>query len=293
MEDEKKVFSNLDVPCLKSEKLKETIKDKKLVLRKGQKKLRIKTKDMEIDDIFRDLETTYDKDGNIVDTRFNEETQSFIRDFLASKKVEFNDTGYLSLRNACYNLKMEDRFDLCKMLELKTNHLVDAEGRYRKVNNNIFNNSSDKARAIGGAALGAGAGAIVQSTKQDLITGLSSGKIVGSIADSLNGNIVTGALSGPVTDVLSGPISSVVTGINTVANIGGGIIAGAAVGIASKSAVNIVNNITTRIKSNKKYAEFLNKDAELYEKENAEELARMENDVKAEHGLEDNHALAA
>ena len=54
-----------------------------------QKKLRIKTKDMEVDDIFRDLETTRDKDGNIIDTRFDEETQAFIRNFLAAKKCLF------------------------------------------------------------------------------------------------------------------------------------------------------------------------------------------------------------
>ncbi len=294
MENEKKVFSNLEVPCLNSDKLKESIKNKKLVLKKGQKKLRIKTKDMEIDDIFRDLETTYDKDGNIIDTRFNEETQKFIRDFLEAKKVEFDDTGYLSLRNACYNLKMEDRFDLCKMLELKTNHLVDADGRYRKVGNNIFNKSSNKVRAIGGAVLGAGAGLAIQSTKQDLITGLNSENIVGNITESLNGNFVTNALSGPVSDVLSGPIKGVVTGINSIANIGGGAVAGIALGIASKSVVNAFNNITTRINSNKKYAEFLNKDAELYENENKEELQKMENNVKSEHGLEEeNHSLAA
>ena len=290
--DEEKVIRNLEVPCLDSDKLKETINNKKLVLKKGQKKLRIKTKDMEIDDIFRDLETTYDKDGNIIDTRFDKETQDFIKEFLAAKNVEFNNTGYLSLRNACYNLKMEDRFDLCKMLEIKTNHLVDAEGRYRKVDNNIFN-SSTKKRAIGGAILGAGAGAAIQATKQDLVTGLSSEKIVGGITESLNGNFVTKALSGPATDLLSGPIKDVVTGINSVANIGGGVVAGAAVGIASKSVVNTFNNMTTRINSNKKYAEFLNKDAELYEKENLEELKRMANDVTIKNNLEEKHSLAA
>ena len=292
MEDEK-VISNLEVPCLDSDKTKETIKNNKLVLKKSQKKLRIKTKDMEVDDIFRDLETTRDKEGNIIDTRFDEETQAFIRNFLAAKNVEFNDTGYLALRNACYNLKMEDRFDLCKMLETRTDHLVDADGRYRKVGNNIFNNSSTKGRAIGGALLGAGAGVAVQATKQDLVTGLSSDKIVSGITDSLNGNFVTKALSGPAADLLSGPIKDVVTGINSVANIGGGIVAGAALGIASKSVVNAFNNITTRINSNRKYAEFLNKDAELYEKENLEELKRMAKDVQKEHDIEEKHSLAA
>jgi hypothetical protein len=260
---------------------------------------------MEVDSILRDLETTYDEYGRIIDTRFDEDTQEFIREFLKAKKVEFNDTGYMSLRNACYGLKAEDRLDLCKMLEIKTNKIVDADGRYRSVGNNFFNKASGKTRAIVGGVAGAGAGALVQNTKQDLFTNLSADKTMKGISDSITSKVpdidlgltkieLGSSLAGAANTVLSGPLNAVITAINGIANIGGGALVGAAVGFASKCVVNLVNNIVTRVKTSKKYKEFLEKDSELYEKDNEEEIAKMNNSVREEYGMEvEGHSLAA
>lgn len=64
---------------------------------KSKKEGQVLNQNTECDKMLQEMEVTY-SDGKVIDTRFSSEIQDEIRKFLESKKIEYNDTGYLSLR---------------------------------------------------------------------------------------------------------------------------------------------------------------------------------------------------
>ena len=62
----------------------------------------------ELNNILMDLEATR-KDGKYLDTRFSEEMQNQIILFLSEHSISFENTGYLSLRQAIYSLPNKEK----------------------------------------------------------------------------------------------------------------------------------------------------------------------------------------
>lgn len=197
------VVKNLDIPMFDNE---ENLRAKKTYkLKETNKPFRVFTKDMLIDDIFQELETTRNDEGDIINTRLSKEAQDYMKLFFQGKGVEFNDTGYLSLRGVFYDLNRQDRIDLCRNLSIKFNLGVDVD-RALDEGKSFF----DKAgKAAAGVALGVGAGTIINNTNPTLITDK-----IGTVAkDAINRTVssqefqdtVNGALTNIATDALNDP----------------------------------------------------------------------------------------
>ncbi len=299
--------------------------DKKLqkyILKKNSKPIRLLTKDIIIDDIFQELETTKDSEGKIINTRFSNEIQEYIYNFLKNKNISFEDTGYLSLRNACYGLKYNDRLELCRNINIKFDKNIDIESRINN-SNGLFSNSKIVA---GSTALGVGAGAILNASNSNLIPNKISNfgqnmveqvvdnnlptvtESVTNVANEYVNNNVWEFVKKPVSEAINGLITDNAPTLGESAkeyandfindtvlkntlpiNLVAGGLMGIGVGIvgaATKGLYNIVKNTVNRVSISKKNKEFIEIDNNLYKEENLNEAKRISSLLNQETGLE-------
>ena len=139
----------------------------KYAIKRNRRTFRVKSKDSYVDDIFLDLELTKDRNGKIVDTRFPKNIQDDIRAFLREKNVKYTDTGYLSLRAACYDLKTKDRIELCRRISYKFNKNVNIEKRLKKAGGFFETNKKALAGIGGGIVLGTAGGLLLNYKKTE------------------------------------------------------------------------------------------------------------------------------
>lgn len=105
---------------------------------KTSKKRKIVNQEYELSKIIRELEIKKDDNGNIIDTRFSNYIQERIRVFLKEKKINFKDTGYISLKQALYSLNFEDKKALCNIINNELGNQIDIETRLKKYKNSFF-----------------------------------------------------------------------------------------------------------------------------------------------------------
>ena len=266
------VVKNLNVGLLNNRELSDNIKKGNYVVSKKSKPFRLLSSDEAIDNLFNVLETTRDpRTGEIVDTRFNDEIQDFIRSYLAEKGVMFHDTGYQSLRAACYSLDTKNRLELCRNIKYKFDKNVDIDNVLKGTS--FFDKIKNKlALGSGGALLGAAAGGIATLIKPEVGPNLIRQPIKDATENIIKENVPL--FTNKVNEVANSFIENNVLSKALPINLGIFTSAGIASGLLGSvvtSAYDIVKNIKNRIEHNRSYKEFLEKDSELYYKDNEKE----------------------
>ena len=274
------IVKNVDFSYLNGNKeMINTIKNGNYQVDKSHNKFRLFTKDMAIDNLFNELETTKDNNGTIIDTRFNNEIQEFIRGFIIEKGYEFIDTGYQSLRAACYNMNTKDRLELCRYINYKFDKKIDIDKTMKGTK--FFDKFKDSSAAmLGGATIGAGVGAAVNMVKPELGADLIRDPLKKTTEKIVQENALP-LFQKPITEfanfILDNKVLNQALPVNLAVFTAGGLAVGA-VGSCLSTVYGIFNNISKRIKNNKKYEEFIEIDNQIYamdNKEEADKISRM------------------
>lgn len=155
---------------------------------RNKKERAVLTRENELEKILQELEVTI-IDDEIIDTRFNEEAQEKIREFLKKKKIDFVDSGYMSLRQTIHNLDFMNKKELCHILNDLLHRELQIEERLNKRKGNFFEKIKQGGKKISnGAFLGAGAAAAINSIDPALLAGPLNGTVLGYIAEKLMSN---------------------------------------------------------------------------------------------------------
>ena len=241
----------------------------------------------ELNKILQEHEVTFDNEGIILDTRFNENDQNIIRGFLKSNNIIYEDTGYLSLREAIYSLDNEKKEELLNKLDITK----EQEDRLAKLNDNIFTRFAKKVIAPVGAAAAAGTGIAtsVNAVDPTILSGALNTGIVGTIVSKLANSKVIGWITGAVTGVVNvvgkhiPVIGSIISKASAIENIAVLTVAGAGVGligVIGKGIYNALKNKKRRYETQELQQQILKKDDELYGKTDIEEIQKMRTVLK-------------
>ncbi len=241
----------------------------------------------ELNKILQEHEVTFDNEGDILDTRFNENDQNIIRGFLKSNNSIYEDTGYLSLREAIYSLDNEKKEELLNKLDITK----EQEDRLAKLNDNIFTRFAKKVIAPVGAAAAAGTGIAtsVNAVDPTILSGALNTGIVGTIVSKLANSKVIGWITGAVTGVVNvvgkhiPVIGSIISKASAIENIAVLTVAGAGVGligVIGKGIYNALKNKKRRYETQELQQQILKKDDELYGKTDIEEIQKMRTILK-------------
>lgn len=241
----------------------------------------------ELNKILQEKEVTYDQEGKIIDTRFNENDQSIIRGFLKSNNIIYEDTGYLALREAIYNLDNEKKEELCNKLDITK----EQEERLAKLNDNIFTRFSKKvvAPVVAAAAGGTGIATAVNAVDPTLLAGALNTGIVGTIVSKLANSKVIGWITGAVTGIVNvigkhiPVIGSIISKASAIENVAVLTVAGAGVGLIGaigKGIYNAIKNKKSRYETQELQKQIIKRDEELYGQTDIEEIQKMREILK-------------
>ena len=226
----------------------------------------------ELNNILMDLETTKDKD-QLIDTRFNEDIQKIIREFLKNNDIKFEDTGYRSLRQTIYALNNEQKRSLCNLLNMNLDKGIDIDKRINTAKRKL-NVVATSASAVGaGALLGSQVAGLVNSFDPGLAAGVLNGTVLSAWLQSVTGKEWFAKLAGGLglvgsevlqhIPVIGTAVQKVFAAENLAAfsaiGAAGGLAVGAGLGIASA-----VERIHTNKKTKEETEKFLKLDAEKY-----------------------------
>lgn len=256
---------------------------------KKRKKINVEN---ELNVILQDLELTRDTDGMLIDTRFSEDIQKFINDFLDSKYIDYNKTGYLAMREVIYNLDFNTKKELCNKLNIATNKGIDINERLEKAQKKIgiLDIASNATLAASrGFAWGGGIATMINSVDPALLAGPLNGTAVGLwLQEKIDSSVISslgGILSGVGTEVLENIpvigehfenyfafenlVSLCATG--TSAAVVGSLVVGAFQ--VGKGAIDSKN-------AQKEYNKLITADREKYKTENEKELQNVINNAQ-------------
>jgi len=138
----------------------------------------------ELNNILSELEITKEND-KIIDTRFDEKNQENIREYLKLMGVQFDDTGYLSLRQTIYALDVEKKKELCNHLNSLLNKNIDIDKRIKKAKRKLNVISSSAASIASGAALGMHVANTINSIDPALTAGFTNGFFISKWIESI------------------------------------------------------------------------------------------------------------
>ena len=258
---------------------------------KNKKAGKVISKESECNKILNELEITRNSAGGVTDTRFSEEVQVIIRDFLKTHDVNFLDTGYLSLRQTIYTMDFEKRKMLCNIINNKLGKGIDVNGRIDgKKKNSLFTGVKKVAASAGaGFATGVGAATTVNAVNPAILSGLINGSAVGVFTFLNSGSTIGGVAAGggtvgagflaqelPIIGGVSEATHSVENLISC--SVTGGII-GAGVGVASilgVQAVKTIKNMHNQFSSMKEQKKILEFDSFKYGNDNKVEIEKMQ-----------------
>ena len=235
----------------------------------------------ELNNILMDLETTKE-DGKYIDTRFSEEAQKAIRDYLKDNNIEFEDTGYRSLRQAMYNMDAAQKRGLCDLLNIKLGRNIEVEKRVASAKRKLNVISSTAATVGAGSALGVQIANTINSVDPGIAAGVLNGTVLGTWLASVTDKPWFGALTGGLgligTEVLEhvpiigGVCEKIFAAENLAAfatlGAAGGLVVSTGLGLASA-----IKKIYSYAKNKKENEEFLKLDASKYAEVDKEELA--------------------
>lgn len=241
----------------------------------------------ELNNILMDLETTKE-DGHFIETRFNEEEQKVIREFLEKNKIKFEDTGYISLRQAIYNLKDEEKRSLCELLNNQFGKGIEVDKRIESAKKKLNVVATGFTTAGAGLALGLQAATVVNSIDAGAVAGVLNGTVLAAWIQSISGKEWLDQLSGGLgligsevlqhIPVIGGVASKFFAAENLAAfaTIGaaGGLAIGTGLGVAS-----VIKKIHSSKMNKKEMEEFLKLDSEKYGATDQPELIEIQNNI--------------
>lgn len=236
----------------------------------------------ELDKILQELETTQDKDGQIIDTRFSDNDQSIIRSFLRTNNVIYEDTGYLSLREAIYSLDNEKKEELCLKLNMNQNQ----QERLNKLNDSLFTRLRKKfiTPIAVAATSGVGIATSINSVDPTMLAAPLNGTLLGNIISKLTDSKVIGWISGIITGGLNfigkfiPAIGGLVNKVSAIENIAVLAVAGAGVGllgVIGKGIYDAIKNRKEIFNTQKNRKKIIEKDNLLYGEKDVEEINKM------------------
>ena len=247
--------------------------------------------------ILQELEVTKNSSGLVIDTRFPKEIQEEIRNFLITHKVNFINTGYLSLREAIYNLDFDSKRELCNIINNRLGRGISVEERIKSKKSSFFKSFGKNSAMIGGStASGVGIATAVNSVDPAIIAAPLNATALGLVIHEYTQNPVLAGILG-----LTGGTGSAFLGYVPIAGevfenalavenmIACGTL-GAGLGISSVIISNIVKTIKNagnKFSNMRNRKEILSYDAELYKADNEEEIKTMQKLVKQNNSLEE------
>ena len=234
----------------------------------------------ELNNMLMELETT--KDGNeYIDTRFSEQIQEEIKNFLKTNNIEYVDTGYRSLREAIYSLDFNKKRSLIEILNSKIGKELNIEERMKKAKRKLNVVATTSSTVGTGFAVGASVASTVNSVDPAILSGALDGTLLGAWIKSKTGKNwftaidtglgIIGGMGVEHIPIIGGVMEKFFAAQNlaTLSVIGatGGLITGGAL-----TAASIAKNIHSHIKANKETKKFLKLDSSKYAEEDKKEM---------------------
>ena len=239
---------------------------------KSRKEIVKVNKSNELNNILMDLESTKE-DGKYVETRFNQQAQNEIRQFLKDNGISFNDTGYRALRATIYGLDDDKKRELCESLNIKLAKGIDINDRINKAGKKLNVAANTVAGISAGAAVGVNIANTINSIDPAIVAGTLNGTVLGAWIKNISGNNWLAGLTAGVgligTEILEHipVIGTAATKIFAAENLAtlasagaiGGAVVSAGLGIAS-----VVKKIHETNKNKKEIKKYLELDAQRY-----------------------------
>ncbi len=251
-------------------------------LHKIDKYKRVTNKTFELNRILQELEITKDKNGNFIDTRFNDTIQKAIVDFLNTNGILFENTGYLSIRDTIYNLNDDKKEELCKIISNLKGSNVDFDKRLSDFNDGLFKRFGKKYlkdMSIG-ATTGIGLATTVNSVAPTAIPALVNGTFIGKIVEKLSSSPILGWFSGALSGVgtFLGNYFPTLGKIFSMENLAIFAIGGAGIGLLSaigKKICSIIKNRKDRFNAMSDAKKLQELDNKLYSETDREEIIAL------------------
>lgn len=258
---------------------------------KNRKAGNVISQESECNRILNELEITTNADGIVTDTRFNEEIQTIIRDFLKDNNVSYLDTGYLSLRQAIYSMDFEKKKMLCNIINTKLEKGIDVNNRIESKNKNSIFKSVKKTAISTGAGITTGVGVATAINSVDPaimaapINATALGTTLYELTNSKYAGLASAAAGAGGTAILERiPIvgkgfENIFAAENLIAGSVTGALIGTGVGIASilgAQAVRTIKNMHNQFSNMKEQKELLEFDSLKYADDNKAEFGKMQ-----------------
>lgn len=260
---------------------------------KNKKSVKAANISNEINNILLDLEATK-IDDKYVDTRFNEECQETIKQFLNDNNIMYTYTGYRSLISAVYSMNDDLKLKLAKQLNIILARDEEIDTRLEK--------AGEKLNVVAATATAAGIGLSVGKEIANTINDINPA--IGATAIATTGGSFLGDWLAKITG--KSWLKKLTTGVATVGTavlgffgIGKGIMAignnvvfstaGTIVGTAIGPVLSIISTIKDIIekkKLNKKFKEYNKLDAEKYAEDDAKEFEVLKQKMTEEVSIE-------
>lgn len=257
---------------------------------KNRKAGNVISQESECNKILNELEITTDPSGVVTDTRFSEDVQTTIRDFLKNNNVNYLDTGYLSLRQAIYGMDFEKKKMLCNAINTKLGKGIDVRNRIESKKKNSIFKSVKKTTAFAGAGFVTGTtfATAINSVDPAImaapINGTALGTVLYELTNSKYAGLASAGAGGVGTAILERiPVigksfESIFAAENLIAGSVTGTLIGAGVGVASilgTQAVKTVKNMHNQFSGMKEQKKLLEFDSLKYENDNKDEFGKM------------------
>lgn len=258
---------------------------------KNKKAGKVISKESECNRILNELEITKDSSGAVLDTRFSNDVQDSIREFLKSQNVEFLDTGYLSLRQTIYSLDLEKKKTLCNIINNKLGRNINIEERLNSKKSSFFKDIKKTAiSTTAGFTTGVGVATAVNSVNPAILAGPINGTALGVALNGLlkdgNASAIAGGTLGIGSSFLvqlvpfAGEVAkNVEAAENLIASAAVGGLVGAGVGVASvlgTKAVKTIKNMHNQFSAMKEQKQLLEFDSFKYKDDNQAEIEKMQ-----------------
>lgn len=255
---------------------------------KNRNEIKTVNENNELNSIISDIETT--KDGNLtIDTRLSADLQNIVRVYLKNNNINFQDTGYRSLRQAMYSLDINTKRGLVDLLNNKSGKGINVQERIEKSKRKL-NVVAVGATTTGlGLKMGVDAATAVNSVNPGLLAGGINATFLANWVEKVTDKKWYSAMAGGLgyigTNILEnlpvvGGIAEDAFALENIVSLGaigatGGLITGAALGLTSS-----VKQILNYRKTKKENDEFLKLDAEKYKDDDINEFKEIKHNLE-------------
>ena len=264
---------------------------------KNNKYKKVISRESRCNKVLEKLELSFDNNGKVIDTRFNENAQEIIRTFLKEKKINYIDTGYLSLREQIYKLEYNQKVELANRINNTLGNKINIEKELKNTKENFFEKLKRTQKRITLTTTTATMAAVGINSIDPAIT---AGPINAILSTTLIKRITNSKLIQNITGIstLIGTklleyipvLGKEFKKILAIENLGLFAMGGIGVGIISSASIEIaktIKNMLNMYKNRKDREKIYKLDFEKYQNENIEEYKKMEAMTKGNASLEE------